>query len=256
MSSFPKMINGDEGDQRAVYTSRYLPLGTRMVIGEKEFAFARVGGTALAQGKLYQGEAYASGTGNIKSIAVIAGSAQAGTRTMSITMAGTGAMATNQYADGYVFTASAGGGEGYAYRIKSCSSAAAGSTSVLTLYDKIHTTIAGGTTTVGLRVDPHDYVLLKTADTVGVNSLAGVACATAAASTYVWLQKKGPAPVFTDNTTLIVGTPCTASTTVAGAVGGNSAATTLVSNGFDVHHVGMVMSVAASAEYSLINLNI
>jgi hypothetical protein len=259
MSSFPNIIFGDFGDQRKTSSVKYLPLGQIMILPDgSEYRYGQVGGTALVQGKLYQGEAYASGTGNIKDIAVIAGSAVAGTKTMSITMSATGAMATDQYADGYVFTASSAGvgGSGYSYRIKSCSSAAAGSTSVLTLYEPIEETISGGTTTVGLRVSSYKYCLLTTADTVGVSALAGVSCATAAASSYCWFQTRGHAACFTDNTTLIVGTPCTASTTVAGAVGGCSAATTLTADGFGQTAIGWVVSVAGSAEYSLIDLAI
>jgi len=258
--SFPNIIYGDFGDQRAVSTTRResLVLGAIMKLPDgSEYRYSRLGAAAAVPGRLYQGEAYAAGTGNIKSIAVIAGSAQAGDYKMSITMSATGAMVADQYRDGEVFVSAAtAGGTGYTYRIKSCSSAAAGSTSVLTLYEPIVTTIAGGTATVGLRVSPFDNCLLKTADTVGVSSLAGVSCASAAASSYCWMMTKGQIGVLTDNTTLIVGTPCTASTTVAGAVGGCSAATSLVANGFDTHHIGMVMSVAASAEFSLIDLSI
>ena len=92
-----------------------------------------------------------------------------------------------------------------------------------------------------------------------MNALAGVPACTAAASTYVWLQKKGPAACFLDNTTVIVGMGVTASTTVAGAFA------TIVLTPADTAGVGInknnvplgqVMSVSASAEYALVNLNI
>jgi hypothetical protein len=261
MSSFGNVIYGDFGDERTLGCGsvQYAKLGTKMVLEDgREFRYSRMGGTAMVQGNLYQGEALAAGTGNIKSIAVIAGSAQAGDRSMSITMSATGAMTKDQYKDGYVFVSAAtAGGTGYVYKIKACSSAAASSTSVLTLYDKIETTIAGGTATVGLRVNEHDLCLLTTADTVGVNTLAGVSCATAAASSYCWLQTRGPAAVLTDNTTLIVGVPVSASTTVAGAVGVQNitpADTAGVGISQGDHVIGYCMSVAASAEFSLVDL--
>ena len=260
--AYPNVHYGDFGDERVTSSTKIgnLPLGQRMILGDgSEYLHSRVGGTAMAVGNIMQGEALAAGTGNIVSIAVIAGSAQAGDRTMSITMSATGAMTKDQYADGYVFTAVAGGGAGQKYRIKSCSSAAAGSTSVLTLKDKIDVTIAGGTTTAGLRVNPQDLCLLTTADTVAVNALAGVSCSSAAASSYCWLQVRGITGILTDNTTLIVGNPVTASTTVAGAVGTENL--TAVNTGGNMvsqatRTIGYCMSVAASAGYSLCDLNI
>lgn len=256
--AFPNIIYGDYGDQRVVSTAKIggLPLGQRMILPDgTEYRHSSAGSVAMVAAKLYEQQTYAAGTGNIKAIAVIAGSAVAGTRTMSITMSGTGAMTKDQYTDGFVFSAvSTGTGGGFAYKVKSCSSAAAGSTSVLTLYEDIHVTIAGGTTTVGLRVNPQARVELTTADTVSLGVLAGVSCASAAASSYCWLLTRGVGTAFTDNTTTIVGVAITASSTVAGAVGtvnltavdtgGN-----MVTKGNDV--IGRCMSVAASAGYGL-----
>lgn len=258
---FPNVIYGDYSDHRVTATSRIgnLPLGTKMVLPDgREFRHAHVSATALVAGKLYQQEAYAAGTGNIKSLAVIAGSALINTKTISVTMSATGAMTKDQYQDGYVFVP-ASTGAGYVYKVKSCSSAAAGSTSVITLYDDLEVSLAGGTTTVGVRVNEYDNVLLTTANTVGVGTLAGVSACSAAANSYVWLQTKGPAPILTDNTTLIVGIPVSASSTVAGAVAVENI-TAADTAGTGVHKgyaaIGWCMSVAASAEYSLIDLNI
>ena len=256
--SFPNIIYGDYGDERIAQSTAIgnLPLGTRMVLPDgRAFAHCQASATALVAGKLYQGEAYASGTGNIKSLAVV--TAVAGAYTCVITMSATGGISANQYDDGYLFSASSTGtGIGYSYKIKTCSTAAAASTTTVTLYEPIKVTMAAGTTTVGLRVNEFKNILLTTADTVRVNSLAGVTANSCAAAYYTWIQRKGVAPVFTDNTTLIVGTPATASTTVAGAVGGESAATTLNTNGLGYTAVGYVVSVAASAEYSLIDLKL
>jgi hypothetical protein len=256
--SFPNIIYGDFGDERIAQSSAIgtLPLGTRMILPDgRMYAHCQASATALVTGKLYQGEAVASGTGNIKSLAVV--TAIAGAYTAVITMSATGGITAGQYDDGYLFSAaSTGTGSGYAYKIKTASTAAAASTTTVTLYEPVKVTMAAGTTTVGLRVNEFKNILLTTADTVRVNTLAGISANSCAAAYYTWIQRKGLAPCLTDNTTLIVGTPATASTTVVGAVGGESAATTLNTNALGYTAIGYVVSVAASAEYSLIDLKL
>jgi len=258
--SFPNIIYGDFGDERIAQSSAIgsLPLGTKMVLPDgREFRHT-VCATAAVVGKLYQGDTLASGTGNIKSLAVV--SAIAGAYTAVITMSATGGISGNQYDDGYLFSAaSTGTGSGYAYKIKTASTAAAASTTTVTLYEPIKVTLSAATTTVGLRVNEFKNPILTTADTVGVNTIVGVAPTAIAAGYYGWMQTSGPAAVFTDNTTLVVGMPAVPSTTVAGAVAcpvltGTAVAT--VSNLKQGKPIGWVMSVAASAEYSLINLRI
>jgi len=261
--AFPNVIYGDYGDQRTISTAKIgnLPLGQVMVLPDgTEFRHSRAGSVAVTVGTLLEQQTLAAGADNIVSLAVIAGSALINTKTISLTMSGTGAMATDQYVDGYIFSAvTTGAGGGFAYKVKSCSSGAAGSTAVVTLYENIHVSIAGGTTTVGLRVNPQDKVELTTADTVSLGVLAGVSCASAAASSYLWLQTKGPGTAFTDNTSTIIGVAISASSTVAGAVGtvnitavdtgGN-----MVTKGNDV--IGRCMSVAASAGFGLFDFDI
>ena len=259
--SFPNIIYGDFGDERVSQSTKIgnLPLGTRMILPDgRLFAHAKASATALVVGKLYQGEAYASGTGNIKSLAVV--TALAGAYTAVITMSATGGISASQYDDGYLFSAaSTGTGSGYAYKIKSCSTAAAGSTTTVTLYEPIKVTMSAGTTTVGLRVNEFDNILLTTADTVGVSALAGVTANSCAASYYTWIQRRGPVACFTDNTTVIVGVGVTASTTVAGAVAvwpASAADTAGVRTAKGADIIGECLSVAASAEYSLVRLKL
>ena len=261
MSTFPNFLFGSFGDEKVTSTSKIggLPLGTRMVLPDgRVFAHARVGTTALVAGKLYQGKAGEANTIFIKNVALAATAAVAAT-SVSITVAGT-ALGAGVYDDGYLVTASSiGTGIGYLYKVKSAATTAADSTSVVSLADGegIKVALEGGTTTVGMRKNEFDSVLLTTADTVGVNTICGVACATAAASAYVWLQRKGPAAVFTDNSTVIVGTPVIASSSVAGAVATFATAaadTTGVRYARNMQLVGEVMSKAASAEFSIVDL--
>ena len=261
--SFPTVVYGSYGDEKVTSTTKIggLPLGTEMrLLDGREYSHSRVGASALVAGKLYQGKAGEANTIYIKNVGLAATAAVAAT-SISITSAGT-ALGANVYDDGYLFAASSiGTGIGYLYKVKSAATTAAGSTSVVTLEpgDDVVVAMEGGTTKVGMRKNEYDSVLLTTADTIGVNTLAGVACATAAASAYCWLQRRGPAAVFGDNSTLIVGTPVIASSTVAGAVGTfatGAADTAGVRYARNMQLVGIVMSVAASAEFSLINLKL
>ena len=261
--AFPSVVYGSFGDEKVTSTSKIggLPLGQVMELPDgRLFRHSRVGTTSLVAGKLYQGKAGEANTIFIKNVALAATAAVAAT-SVSITVAGT-ALGANVYDDGYLITASSiGTGIGYLYKVKSAATTAAGSTSVVSLAEneKIAVALEGGTTTVGLRKNEYDSVLLTTADTVGVNTPAGVSCATAAASAYVWLQRRGVASVFTDNSTLIVGTPVIASSSVAGAVATFATAaadTTGVRYARNMRLVGEVMSVAASAEFSVINLTL
>lgn len=261
--AFPSVVYGSFGDEKVTSTSKIggLPLGQVMELPDgRLFRHSRVGTTSLVAGKLYQGKAGEANTIFIKNVALAATAAVAAT-SVSITVAGT-ALGANVYDDGYLVTASSiGTGIGYLYKVKSAATTAAGSTSVVSLADgdTVKVALAGGTTTVGMRKNEFDSVLLTTADTVGVNTPAGVACATAAASAYVWLQRRGPVAGFTDNSTLIIGTPVIASSTVAGAFATYptaSADTAGVRYGRNARLVGEVMSVAASAEFSMIFLTL
>ena len=263
MGAFVQVVYGDYGDEKVTSTSKIggLPVGARMALPDgRLFAHSRVGTTALVAGKLYGGKAGEANTIFIKNVSLAATGA-IGATTLSLTMAGT-ALGANVYDGGYLITASSiGTGIGYLYKVKTAATAASTENSTVQLEpnDKLKVAVGGGTTTVGMRKNEYDSVLLTTADTVGVNTLAGVACATAAASAYVWLQRRGPAAVFGDNSTLIVGTPVIASSSVAGAVATfatASADTAGVRYARNMKLVGVVMSVAASAEFSMIDLQL
>jgi len=258
--SHPNIIYGEYGDEKEVSTAKIgsLPLGTLMILPDgRKFRHARMGATAAAAGKLYmQGGAVAD---TMFTNDLVCASADVGDKTLTITTGGTTAVAASYYDDGYVHTASSvGTGIGYTYKVKSAASAAAGSAScVITLEDNDAVKVAteGGTTKVGLRANEYNLCTLKTANTVGVGTLAGIACATTAASTYCWLQRGGICSAFADATTIVIGTPLGASTTVAGAVAllaGTAAAAVAQSYG----QIGWCVTPAASAEFHLIDLQL
>ena len=266
MGSLPNKLFGDYGDEKVAQSTKIgsLPLGIRMVLPDgREYVHAKAGASALVAGCLYEGAAGEANTTFIKSLAVSAASAAA--TSVVVTKAAGTTLVADVYADGYIFF-SAGSSSGSVYKVKShtgVASTAAGTVTVsFTENDKLAEGLAAGTTTAGMRKNLYDSVVITTNDTVSVNALAGVPPRDVTEAYYCWLQKKGYAACLTDNTTLIVGVPVTASSTVAGAIGVENitlagtawAATALVHKG--IHSIGYCVSVAASAEYSLIDLDL
>ena len=126
--SFPNVIYGNYGDEKVTAASAIggLPLGQEMILPDsREFVHSQVGATALVPGKLYEGQAVLAGTGWANDIAVLAGSAEAGATTLTMTASGTTAITADQFAGGFLFVASSTGtGVGWQYKIKSHAAAA------------------------------------------------------------------------------------------------------------------------------------
>jgi len=270
--AFPSTIYGEYGDEKVSTTAggdannagKFHALGQKMELPDgRVFRYARASATAIVAGKLYHGKAGEANTAQIMSLAV-AGTNAVGDTDIVVTIPAGTALGANVFDDGYLFTASSiGTGIGHVYRIESASSCAAGSTTTVKLKGNETVHVApNASTTVGLRKNPYDELLLNTANTVGTNTLAGVSAASAAASAYCWIQRRGPAAVYTAAEVPVIGQPVIAATTLAGAVAGLSAiipantgtvgAATLP--GKSLQTVGMCMSVAGSTEYSLIDL--
>ena len=256
-------IHGGFGDEKVTSTAKIgsLPLGARMMLPDgRIFAHAKAGATALDPGKLYQAKAGEANTIFISTLALA--NADVGAKEIVITVSGT-ALSDNVYSDGYI-TLHTGTGIGHTYKVKSHGIADASTCTVsLESTDFLVTAIAGGTTTAGMRKNEFDEVLLTTANTVSTNSLAGIPACEVAASSYCWVQRRGPVLCLEDNSTCIVGFPVTASTVTAGAVGLYSWRRNMQEEastaGFTINvkelvKVGECMSVGGSGGYALINL--
>ncbi len=262
--AFPNVIYGKVGDEKKTTTNKNtgMKLGGKMVLPDgREFRYCRASATALVAGKLYEqdGGTLASDA-DYKAILAVAAAAASAQCTVTVTAGGTTACTTDLFADGYMAVASsAGSGNGYVYAIKSCSSAAAGSTITITLEpsDPLKVALVAGTNTVGLRENPYAALILTTADTIGLGKLCGVTPTAIAANKYGWIQTKGPVMCLGDGT-LLVGEPVAVSN-VAGAVevippaaadtGGARVVKQMVK-------IGYCMNVAASAAYSLIDIQL
>jgi len=246
--AFDVTTYGSNGDEKIAYTTKITSLGASMELPDgRKFRFARLGAAAAVAGYLYQGVSAANANTVMAggAITAVPSAAAVGAVSLTVTVAGSASAASTALllADGYlVIASSAGAGIGYNYKIKNVTVNAAGSAYTVNLdpNDAIKVALEAGTTKVQLIPHSHSGALLCTADTVGVSAILGVACATAAASTYVWLQTRGTATVQADATTIIIGMPVVAASAVAGAVGvppaAGSAATSVIKQTFVVGH--------------------
>lgn len=247
--SFPNVIYGALGDRLVTTSTQKNPLGTKMILPDgRVFRYTKAGGVALNIGTLAQ-EAVVT-TGHTKDLAVAAVAA-IGAVVVTITNSTT-AITANMYAEGYLFTNDAAG-EGQICTIKSHPAESTGSgTCVITLEDEDPLTVALTTLSeVGLRKNLYKDVVVCPTTLTGV--VVGVVPCAVALNYYFWLQTWGPACVLT-NGTLIRGLTCVASGTTGGAV--DVTPLNSVDTSSQEQAVGTVMSVAASTEYSLVNLTI
>ena len=228
--SFPSTVYASYGDEKTVSPTKIggLPLGQRMELPDgRVFRHSQASATALVAGKLYQGVAQNADTIYVDST-VPAATAAIGATLVQVVTGGTTAIGDNEFEDGYLLTASsAGGGVGEVYKIRTNPAAASASTTCnITLYqqDTLKTAIRAGTTTLGLVKNEYKQVTVATADTVRVAAPVGIPTTAVAASNYCWIQRRGPAPMFTAATIGLVGVPVTSGTAVTGAMGSWKAA--------------------------------
>ncbi len=221
--SFPNTIYSGYGFEKVIDATKKYSFGQRMETPDgRLFRYCKAGATTLVAGKLYTG-----GSGQVADTMyldkLVCGSAAVGATAVTITTGGTTAVAVGFYDDGWLHTSSsADGGVGEVYRIKSAASAAAASAqSVVSFEDgeKIATIIQGGTTKVGMRKNQYDGLEIYPASTVGIGPLAGVAVSPIPASSFGWIQRRGPAPSYSESGSLMVmSLPVSAGTSAAGAI--------------------------------------
>lgn len=231
----PAMALGNQ-DLLDVSTTAKLPLGTLIRLQDgRMFMYGQAGGTELAYAKLNQQAAPSANANN----EVVATAAAVGDVSVGVTFGG--AVTANQYQGGFLYVNDANG-EGQLYTVKSHP---AGTTNVIV---KLNEAVRVAITTSGeVSLIAHPMAGLIVAPTTLTGAIMGVNLVTVPASNYAWFQVKGPCVVLTDGT-LVIGENCIPSNGTAGAVEPSASDTLPV--------VGTVLSVNASTEYSLINLDI
>lgn len=191
-------------------TSQELGLGQGMEGNDgRMYRYAKVGSVALVAGHLLQGPAEVTGNQSRLVAATAVGA-------MTITTVDTVTVTVNQYAGGYaVATAEGGTGNGYAYRIKS-HPAATSAVVTLTLEEPVQVAMTTSTQ-IDLVANPFNGVIDCIAS--ATSAPVGVAINTAAASSYAWIQVRGPGIVLNDATAALgVNDGISSSNGVAGSV--------------------------------------
>lgn len=222
-------------DPLTISSTQKLPLGAKARLADgRAFVYGKAGASDLAYGLMAM-QAAPSANANDE---VVAASAAVGDTSISVTFGG--AVTANQYAGGYLWV-NDDTGEGQVYTV---TKHAAGTTGV-TVYlgEAIRVAVTAGSGTVSAIVHPCQDLIIGAA-TAGAP--VGVPLVTVTAAYYAWFQVSGPAPVLTSGT-VVIGNPVILA--ASGAVAPNTETTFIA-------HVGTVLSVNATTEYSLINLAI
>lgn len=237
------VIQGSEGMQFEHTSGKKRPFGAKMVFPDgREFVYCQAGGTALDTGKLMQQAVVTSG--HEADLVVLTGAVNATTVTFTNV---TTAITADMYAEGYMFVNDEAG-EGYLYKIKSNLAESTGTgTGTLTLEEGSAIRVALTTSSeFGLRKHLCDEVVV--APTTETGCLVGATVRAVTEDYYCWLQKKGLCVVLA-NGTVVKGSQVARGVTTPGSVD------TLCGDG-TVANIGECVSVAASTEYCLINLDI
>lgn len=204
------------------------------------FRYAKVGGTALVPGKLYQAPAETTGWENLACAAAVVGAKKIVT-TSTITAT------ANQLAGGYVvITASTGAG--YSYKISS-NTAASGAVCTITLEDPLLTAMDVSTSTIDIVANPYAEVVVSAGSGSGATSTPlGVAVFAVTAEYYGWLQVAGPVGVLADGG-ITVGALAVVSNSVAGAL-------EIATNGSTEAQpaIGVALTGISTGEYGLIQM--
>mgnify|MGYP004449953501 FL=1 len=256
--AFPGFVNGHHGMEKESTTSKKRRLGTKLVLPDGRVFFYGYTGEAVTAGKVTMVAATASG--HIKDLAVAAAvSADAsGIGAITVTNATTAISGSEYYTenrgdvgdyeDGYIFVNDAAG-EGQCWPIWRHSAATSSGTLTIDLFENDFVRTALTTSSeVGLAKNPYAAVeLWDVNDIDGV--IAGIPNRDIASGSYGWLQTAGPAAVLTNGTVVVGKNVMTGSTTDGSVdvIADDSSAEFLI---------GGVINVAATTEYSLVDLQI
>lgn len=212
------------------------------MIGEKavssdgrEFVLVYVGGSNIAAGLLCQAPAIVANHQNI----AVAAAAAAGATSVTVTLGATAATA-NQYAGGYLVVNDATG-EGQTLRIASHPAANLSTALIVTLEDAVVTALTTSSE-VCLIANPYNGIIVSPTTQTGVP--VGVTLYAVTASTYAWIQTKGPVACL-NNAGTAVGLGLAPSATTAGALDTVAATTT---------QVATALQAGVSTEYRTVSV--
>ena len=243
--SFPNVIYGDHGFEKSTGTTKKNRIGTKLILPDgREFNYS-LAGEAITAGKVTMGAAHAA-SDHIKDRAVAAAAA-VGDKTITVTNGGSTAVTANMFDDGYLFVNDEAG-EGQTFKIKSHTTAATSANFVVTLYDNDSVRTALTTSSqVGFQKALGSDVEVWDADDITGPPLGVPACDVASGA-YFWNQVKGPAAVLATGTVVLGKNVMTANADGTAVVMADDSSAEFL--------IGGVLAVAASGEYSFVDLNI
>jgi hypothetical protein len=223
--------------------------------GDRWYAYAKAGATALTAGQLTTVTPPVSGHE-----AMVCVAASKGDYNVTVTPL-TANVTANQYKDGYLHIDN-GAGIGNAYRIDYHAAITLSVAGVVYLIEPIRTALTTASTATFNYNNQDGVVVLPAATATATGAIAGVPPRDVPANYYFWNQIKGPAPISCDSNTtgvLVKGNIVIADwTATSGSLGSviPIAATSSIADVIKGGFIGTVLRVNAAGTAAMINLNL
>ena len=256
--AYPNVVFGHYGLEKEHTSSKKRRFGTKLILPDGRIYSYGKAGEAITAGKITM--AAATSSGHIKDLVIAAAVAAnaSGIGAITVTNATTAISGSEYYTgsrgdvgdyeDGYIFVNDAAG-EGQCWPIWRHSAATSSGTLTIDLFENDFVVTALTTSSeVGLAKNPYAAVeLWDVNDIDGV--VAGIPNRDIASGSYGWFQTAGPCAVLTNGTVVVGKNMMTGSTTDGSGdvIADDSSAEFLI---------GGVINVAATTEYSLVDLQI
>jgi len=253
--SFPVSKQGAPGFDKEMTSGKKHRIGTRMQFPDGRVFYYGKSAEAITAGKVTMMNA-TDHADHIKDLAVAAAVAVGGNQ-ITVTNASSAITGTGRYTgdfttggtyeDGYIFVNDAAG-EGQVFQIMEHSSATTSGTLTIDLYpnDSVRTALTTSSE-VGLAEN-----IMAAVNIFDINDIDGPVCGVPTcdqtSAYYGWYQTAGPCAVLTDGTVVVGKNVMTGSADGTAAVMADDSSAEFL--------VGGVMNVAATGEYSLVDLQI
>lgn len=213
-------------------TTAQAPLGARATTADgRVYRYCQVGSTtALVAGNVVSGAVVTANHLHLTP------TSNAGTGTFLVTLtAGATAVTSGQYSNGYLIVDTGAGHLGYTYSVVGNTACASSGTTVVTVGEPLNFAIV---TTDSVSLIPNAYSSIVQNPTSGATPL-GIAVTNGSASSFGWIQTRGPASVLSDASAPAIGVAITPSVGTAGSI---SAA------GGTTPFIGSTLQAATSAQ--------
>ena len=206
----------------------------------REIIYCFVTAAITASGQVYGTKPNQANHSNV----VVAATASIGAKEVTI-CAGATAIVADDYKDGFLLVNDATG-EGHAYMIERHASASSGTGITVYLKDGLEVALVTTSETCLCYNKGHVISAHGLSGTI-TSTPCGVTLITAAASSYVWLGKKGPWPCINGNTASVCGEE---------AYIGSAGVTVLTTAATTFHRVGRFLTTAAATEYVMVDVDL